>query len=195
MHPFEGFEDLRWKKGGNIIIAFAIVLLLFFQQLAYDRLYGFQYYVAYDKIFNIIPYFVRSVLIYAAWVVANWAMCTLLDGEGSLKNIAINTAYALVPYIVCFLLGTFLSHFLIQDEYIFISTIETVGQLWTFVMLVSAMKAVHQYSFTKTIVSMVLTVAAMLCILFLLILLLTMFQQVIVFFLSIYTELTYRFRG
>ena len=45
-HPFEGFEDLRWKKAGSLKYAFLIIVLLFFAQIAYNRLYGFQYYVS-----------------------------------------------------------------------------------------------------------------------------------------------------
>ena len=50
-------------------------------------------------------------------------------------------------------------------------------------------------SFGKTLVSMVFTVVAMLLILFLAILLLSLFQQVYVFGYSIYTEIAYRIRG
>lgn len=127
-HPFEGFEDLRWKKGGSMKISWFIVFLLFFSVLAYNRMYGFQYYVSYDKIFNLVPYIFQSIVIFLTWVVANWSMCTLFDGEGTMKNIFINTAYALVPYIVGSLLCTFLSHFLIQDEYIFIQTISIITE-------------------------------------------------------------------
>ena len=193
-HPFEGFEDLRWKKKGSMKIAILIVFLLFFQQVAYSRLYGFQYYSDYDKIFNIVTYIFRSFILFGTWVVANWAMCTLFDGEGSMKNIFINSAYALIPYIAGYLIGTVMSHFLIKDEYVFIQTIEIIGTCWTFVLLISGIKAVHQFSFGKTIALMLLTIVAMVAILFLLVLLLTLFQQVLIFILSIYTELSYRFR-
>ena len=39
-HPVEGFNDMRWKKSGSLRIAFLIVLLLFFGEIADDRLYG-----------------------------------------------------------------------------------------------------------------------------------------------------------
>lgn len=193
-HPFEGFEDLRWKKKGSMKIAILIVFLLFFQQVAFNRLYGFQYYSSYDKIFNIVPYIFRSFILFGTWVVANWAMCTLFDGEGSMKNIFIYSAYALIPYIAGYLIGTLLSHFLIKDEYIFIQAFEIIGTCWTFVLAISAMKAVHQFSFAKTIALILLTLVAMVAILFLLVLLLTLFQQVLIFILTIYTELSYRLR-
>lgn len=193
-HPFEGFEDLRWKKAGSMGIAVFVVCMLFVQQVAYSRLYGFQYYSDYDKIFNIVPYIFKSFIIFGTWVVANWAMCTLFDGEGTMKNIFINSAYALIPYIAGYLIGTVMSHFLIKDEYVFIQTIEIIGTCWTFVLLISGIKAVHQFSFGKTIALMLLTIVAMVAILFLLVLLLTLFQQVLIFILSIYTELSYRLR-
>lgn len=194
MHPFEGFEDLRWKKGGSLKIAFLIVLLFFFASIAYGRLYGFQFYVSYDKTFNIIPYLVQSVVLFATWVVGNWAICTLLDGEGTMKNICIYSAYALIPYIAQIYINVILSHFLIRDEYIFMQAIEIIGIGWSVILVFSAIKAVHQYSFGKTVFAVVLTIVAMLIMLFLLVLFLSLIQQVWVFISSIYTEVSYRVR-
>lgn len=193
-HPFEGFEDLRWKKGGSLKIAIVVLCLLFVEQLAYDRMYGFQYSATYDKVFNIVPYIFRSFILFLTFVVANWAMCTLFDGEGSMKNIFIDTAYALIPYVASGLIATVLSHIFVEDEYIFISAIEIIGAAWTVVLFLSGMKAVHQFSFGKTLALLLLTLVAMIAILFLLILLLTLFQQVLIFIFSIYTELSYRLR-
>ena len=194
MHPFEGFEDLRWKKAGSMKIAFGIVCLLFIQQLAYNRMYGFQYYSSYDKIFNIIPFIFQSFGLFILYVVCNWAMCTLFDGEGNMKNIFIVTAYSLIPYIAGYLIGTVLSHVLIKDEYIFIQAFEIIGTAWTGVLFLSAMKAVHQFSFGKTLALIALTLVAMVLVVFLLVLLLTLFQQVAIFIFTIYTELSYRLR-
>lgn len=192
MHPFEGFEDLRWKKGGSLKIAFMIVMLLFIAKIALERLYGFQFYVSYDKTFNIVPYFVQSAVVFAAWTVGNWSVCTLLNGEGTMKNICIYSAYALIPYIFQIYINVILSHFLIRDEYIFMQTIEIIGTLWSAVLIFSAIKAVHQYSFGQTVLAILLTIAAMLVILFLLVLLLSLIQQMWVFISSIYTEISYR---
>lgn len=186
-HPAEGFEDMRWKKAGSLKIAFAIVLLLFLAQIADGRLYGFQFGISYDKTFNIIPYIVKSIVLFGAWVVGNWAVCTLLDGEGTMKNICIYSAYALIPYIAQIFINVLLSHILIQDEAVFMQAIRIIGVGWSVILLFSAIKSVHQYSFGKTVFAIILTIVAMLIMLFLLVLFMSLIQQVYIFISTIYT--------
>ena len=193
-HPVEGFEDMRWKKSGSLRTAFLIVFLLFVAQVANGRLYGFQFGVTYDKTFNIIPYIVQSIILFAAWVVGNWSVCTLLDGEGTMKNICIYSAYALVPYIVQVFVNLILSHILVRDEAVFIQAISIIGTGWTAILLFSAIKSVHQYSFGKTVFAIILTIVAMFIMLFLLVLFMSLVQQVYIFISTIYTEISYRIR-
>ena len=193
-HPFEGFEDMRWKKSGSMKIACLIVLLLFIGQIFHSRLYGFQFGVVYDKTFNIIPFLVKSVVLFAAWVVGNWSICTLLDGEGTMKNICIYSAYALIPYIVQLYVNVLLSHILIRDEVVFMQAVQIIGVGWSVILLFSAIKSVHQYSFGKTVFAVILTIVAMLIMLFLLVLFMSLVQQVWIFVSTIYTELSYRLR-
>ncbi|MBR1421819.1 MAG: YIP1 family protein [Ruminococcus sp.] len=194
-HPVEGFEDLRWKKQGSLKIAFGIVFLLFVAMVVDRQLTGFQFNENYVKVFNIVPLLVQSVVYFFTWVIGNWAICTLLDGEGTLKRILVYSAYSLVPYIVCTFIAVIFSNVLVQEESIWITAITYLGVGWSVVLMIQAMRAAHQYSFGKTLASIVGTLIAMLLILFLAILLLSLFQQVYVFGYSIYTEIAYRIRG
>ena len=193
-HPFEGFEDLRWKKAGKLSCTFIIIFFLFLSMIAYDRWCGFQFRPLPDAMFSVVPYIMMSVVYFGAWVIGNWSVCTLLDGEGTMKNICIYSSYALIPYIVATFIEVVLSHILIQDEQVFFTTVYYIGLIWSGMLLFSAIKAVHQYTFTKTVIAIVLTLIAMLIILFLAVLLLSLFQNFYVFVYSIYTEILYRVR-
>lgn len=193
-HPVEGFDDMRWKKSGSLKIAFLIVGLLFFGEIADDRLFGAQFFISYERIFNIVPYIVQSIILFAVWVVGNWAVCTLLDGEGTMKNICIYSAYALIPYVAQLYINVILSHVLIRDESVFLDIIRIAGIGWTAVLLFSAIKSVHQYSFLKTAAAILLTIAAMLIMLFLLVLMLALLQQIWIFISTVVTEIIYRIK-
>lgn len=195
-HPFEGYEDMRWKKAGSMPITFGIVFMLFVAQVFNARFGGFAYNMrAYSDIFNVVPILVQSVVYYITWVVANWSFCTLLDGEGNMRRIAIYSAYALVPYIIGSILSTTISYFVTLDESIWVTSVSQIGFWWSLVLMVMGMKACHQYSFSKTIVCMILTVVGMLLMLCLLVLIMSLFQQVWLFFFTIYTEIMYRVRS
>ncbi|WP_044974984.1 Yip1 family protein [Ruminococcus sp. HUN007] len=193
-HPFEGFEDMRWKKSGSLKYAFIIVFLFFAGTVIHDRLYGFQFHDSYDRIFNIIPYIVKSIVLFAAWVVGNWSVCTLLDGEGTLRRICIFSAYALIPYVASLFITTLMSNVLIADEGVFISCVYGTAVLWSGVLLFNAVKTVHQYTAAKTVSAVFLTIVSMFIMMFLLVLVLSLFQKAGLFIYSIYTEIQYRIK-
>lgn len=192
-HPFEGFEDLRWKKGYNTKVSLVIVLI-FFAVTVYSALCtGFPFKTEFSKVFNIVPYFSSTVIIFFVWVIGNWSLCTLFNGEGKMGQIMCVSAYALVPYIISKVVWTLASNWLVMDESTFLVFIDYIGLVWTVVLMISGMKALHQYTMPKTLLAMFFTIVAMLIIVLVVILLLSLFQQVFIFGYSIYTELMYRF--
>ena len=140
LHPFEGFEDLRWKKGGTLKYTVVILIALFFALIANDRWCGFQFRPLPDALFSVVPYLMRSVVYFLAWVVGNWAVCTLLEGEGTMRNICIYSSYALIPYIVSTFINVILSHILVQEELVFFAAVYYIGLIWSGLLLFSAVK-------------------------------------------------------
>lgn len=193
LHPFEGFEDLRWKKAYSMRVSMVIVALFFIISVCEQLMTGFLFNENYVKIFNIVPIIIQTLVLFFTWVIGNWALCTLFDGEGTMKNICANTAYALVPMLIGKVVNIILSNCLQKTESAFIVFVSYLTLLWTAILLISGMRTVHQYSIPKTLLFMFITVCAMLVIIILLVLLVSLFQQVYVFVYSIYTELLYRF--
>ncbi|MBQ8170405.1 MAG: YIP1 family protein [Oscillospiraceae bacterium] len=193
VHPFEGFEDLRWKKAYSMRVSMVIVALFFIISVCEQLMTGFLFNENYVKIFNIVPIIIQTIVLFFTWVIGNWALCTLFDGEGTMKNICVNTAYALVPLLIGKVVNIILSNCLLRTESAFITFVGYLTILWSVVLLISGMRTVHQYSIPKTLLFMLITVFAMVVIIILLVLLVSLFQQVYVFIYSIYTELLYRF--
>ena len=135
------------------------------------------------------------VFLLFVYMVADRQLTGFQFNDAYVKVFNVYSAYALVPFIVCGFIGVLMSNVLVQEESIWLTAINWLGIGWSVVLMIQAMRAAHQYSFGKTIVSMIFTVVAMLLILFLAILLLSLFQQVYVFGYSIYTEIAYRIRG
>lgn len=192
-HPFEGFEDLRWKKAYNMKVAMVIVALFFIISVCEQLMTGFMFNNSLVKIFNVVPIVIQTIILFFTWVVGNWSLCTLFDGEGTMKNICVNSAYALVPYLIGKVVNIILSNCLLRTESAFITFVSYLTIVWTVVLLISGMRTVHQYSIPKTLIFMLITLVAMVIIIILLVLLVSLFQQVYVFVYSIYTELLYRF--
>lgn len=192
-HPFEGFEDVRWKKAYSSKVALVIVLCFFIVTVAARLMTGFIFQTNFEKVFNVVPLFSSSVIIFFIWVVGNWSLCTLFNGEGKMSEIMCVTAYALVPYIISQVVYILASNVLTRQEGTILTFISYLGLVWSAVLVISAIKAVHQYTMPKTILAIIFTLVAMVIIILVMILLISLFQQVVMFVYSIYTELMYRF--
>lgn len=192
-HPFEGFEDVRWKKAYYPKVALLIVLAFFLVTVGGQLYTGFLHKTNFEKVFNIVPLFSSSVIIFFVWVVGNWSLCTLFDGEGTMKEIMCVSAYALVPYIISQVVYIAASNMLTRQEGTFLTFILYIGIVWSVVLMISAIKTVHQYTMPKTLLAIIFTFVAMIIIILIVMLLISLFQQVVTFVYTIYTELMYRF--
>ena len=71
-------------------------------------------------------------------------------------------------------------------------TFQVVGAGWSLLLVFLGMMIIHQYTVKKTIVSIIITLLAILAVCFLLLLFFSIAQQILGFATSIAQELTYR---
>jgi len=191
-HPFEGFEDLRWKKAYSMRAVFVTVALFFLADVFRSVFTGYIFGGGVTGAWNIIPHISLTAGMFFAWTVSSRAVGTLLDGEGSFKAICCTSAYALVPFIVSEFVNVLLSNYLISAESGIMVLVSAIGVCWSFFMIINAVKAVQQYTLPRTLAAILLTAAGMMIMLFLAMVLTGLFQQIFIFIFSIYTELMYR---
>jgi tetratricopeptide (TPR) repeat protein len=192
-HPSDGFIDLAAYRAESYRLA-ACVAALWFAASAEQFLYSgpaFNQHIMQN--INLFMILGETVGLLAVGCAANWAFCTLLDGKGSFSQIVTVACYSLIPYTLSIFAGTLLSRALAQEEGLILVLLNLAGIGWSALLLLRGMSAIHDYDFGKTLASLLLTAAGMAAILFVVVLLCSLYKQVADFFLAVYTEIMFRF--
>lgn len=193
-HPIEGFNEMRYKKGGSLGISIVLFLLFVFSLIAQQKYCGLQFAFADDTKISIQTTLFSTLGLMLAAVFSNWGFCVLLEGKARLKDIWILINYSLVPYIAFSYLYVLLSNVATREEGTLLGVLMWVGTGWTAFLLLRALMAYHEFTFSGAIWSVILTVIGVVIILFLLILLFSLFQKIFSTFSVIFYEITFRLR-
>ncbi len=190
-HPFDGFWDLKHEKRGSIrgAIFYLVLALITVCYESIGKSYIFNPRASYSSMFSTC----LSLLVpIALWVIGNWCLTTLFDGEGSIKDIFIATCYSLVPLILFLIPATALTHVLTLSESVIHSMLTSIGWLWVFLLLFFGTMVTHDYSLFKNVITCVGSVVAMAFIMFCGVLFSMLLSQMVNFVSGIVTEITYR---
>lgn len=190
-HPFDGFWDLKHEKRGSVRAAFFYILvtIIAFTYQAVGRSYIYNPRGGFASIFiQVISLMVPLLL----WVTANWCLTTLMEGEGSFKDIFIAVGYAILPLPIFVIPATLLTHIATASEAGIINLLITIAWTWVGLLIFFGMMITHDYSLVKNVVTSVMTIMGMAFIMFVGILFSTLVAKIIGFISSIVTEISYR---
>jgi len=191
-HPMDGFYWIRHRDYGSVPIAILLVI-------CFSLCFSLNRISANFIVNDIEPTTVDSLeelsgilLLYALLCVANWSITCLMNGEGSMKDIAIAIGYGCAPLIPAFLLATAMSHFITEEEAAFYSMVIGLGIAYGAILVLIGIMQVHNYTLSKTLQTLLLTFVAVLIIIFVALLLADLIGQVINFIRSLYIEIIFR---
>lgn len=192
VRPFSGFWDLKYEQKGKLNIAFYLIAILVFVLLLQKQFTGFivNYYDPQE--FNSFEELIYVLVPFFTFCIANWALTTLMDGEGKFVEIIISLAYSLTPLIIMTTIAMLVSNFLTVDETEYYYSLLSIGTLWFLFLLFVGNMTVHQFSVGKTVATLALTLVAMFLLFFLALLFFSLIQQMIAFGSTIYQELIFR---
>lgn len=191
-HPFDGFYEIRHFDKGSTWWA---LVFLFLASLSYSLNRQYASFIVNDTNplnINSLVDLAAIVFIFLLFCAGNWSITTLMDGEGRFGDIVTATGYSIIPVILLFLPATALSHFIAANEEAFYFLIIGLAVAWSLMLIFISNMTIHNYSFSKALTTIVLTIVSMLIILFLVILLFSLMQQIYAFFNSLYMELIFR---
>jgi hypothetical protein len=115
-----------------------------------------------------------------------------MNGKGSIKDIYITSAYALTPIIIIYIPITILSNYLVLEEGTFYYFFIYLATIWSICLLFLGTMVVHEYELGETIFTSILTIIGMGCVLFLGLLFFNLFDQVVLFIMDVFSEITLR---
>lgn len=192
VHPFDGFWDMKYEGKGKVRVTLTILFLVVISMILKDQFAGFLVNYNDPRHLNSIVQLLTIVFPFFLWCLSNWAITTLMDGEGKFKEIMMATGYALLPIVIIYIPMIITSRFMAEEETAFYYLMMTISSIWFVLLLFVGIMTVHQYTVLKTIATMLLTVVVMGIVVFLGTLVLSMLQQIMEFFVNIYRELIFR---
>lgn len=192
LHPFAGFQELKYNKKGSLPYAIFFVLLWYAMEVTSRVMTDFAFNEYRPDKLDVRTIALMTIAMFLIAVISNWCFSTFMDGKGSLKDIFIAGAYCLIPIIVTTSINIVLSWFLVAEESSFMTFLTITGELWTAFMIVAAITETHDFTGGQTVAMIGLTLLGMLIMLFLGFLIYSLVQQVIMFVVNFSFELIYR---
>src|SRR5690606_31115317 len=191
-HPFDGYDEFKTDKKGKMSVAIVFVLLFALLRILTFQFEGFLINERNPLDLNNIEEIFSAALLIGLFVVGNWSVTTLMEGKGNLKEIFMVTAYSLFPLIIIGFPALLVSNYMTLEEMPFYSLIMGIAYFATGWMLFMGILNIHQYGLFKTVWAFILTVVAMLAMMFLGLLFFDLIQQFIAFISAIIQELGLR---
>ncbi len=191
VHPFDGFWDLKHEKRGSIrasVVFIAVTIIAFFYQSI-----GQGYLLNPQGLYSSIWTQVIGVLVpLMLFVISNWCLTTLFEGEGSFKDIFIACSYSLLPVPLLLIPITLVSNVCTLAEVDIIGFVSTLSFIWLGMLIVFGTQVTHDYTMGKNILMIGCTLVGMVFIMFLVLLFSTLVGKMVGLVTNIITELRYR---
>ena len=190
-HPFDGFWDLKHEKRGSVrgAVFYLVIALIAVCYNSVGKAYIFNPRASYSSMFMTCISLLVPVIL---WVIANWCLTTLFDGEGSIRDIFIATCYSLVPLILFMIPATALTNVFTLNEASIYNMLISIGWAWVMLLLFFGTMVTHDYSLLRNVLTSIGTIVGMAFIMFCGVLFSTLLVKMVNFISGIVTEITYR---
>ncbi|MGB9678414.1 MAG: YIP1 family protein [Thermoanaerobacteraceae bacterium] len=160
-HPINYFYELRWENKPGVMAATILYIFLFVIQII--RIYFTGFIFNYNNFLNI-SLFTEALKIYIPillWVVMNYLVSNINDGEGRFKDVYIGTAYALSPYIVFSIPLALVSNILTLNEAFLYTFGFEIIYVWSIILIYIMIVQIHDYPYFKAVGNILTTIFAM----------------------------------
>lgn len=188
--PGETFYMVKLNRNRKFSCVFPTILLFLFFCVRIMQIYCTHYPLASVQSWeaNIIVEIGKFVVPIVSWILGNYAVTSLLDGEAMARELYLSTNLCLLPYIVFMPIIIGLSHFMSSEDAGVYNFLITAVLVWVAVLLFMQTMHLNDYTFGKTVGVVFLSLIAIVIIWVIAILLFSLAKQFIDFIYGIYRE-------
>jgi len=191
-HPIDGSYGIA-REGRASWAAPSILLLVFIIEYVINKyLCGFLWKGVREGRYDILSDIGTVVIVMAAVTACNYLVCTINEGEGTVKKIYTYFCYSLTPYIMLTPVAFVLTHVLTNNEAFLVTLVQLLMIGWLLVLLVLSIKEVNNYTGKETVKIIGLTLFTILIMALLIFIIYILWAQVFEFISSIFGEVVYR---
>ncbi len=194
-HPVDGSYGIA-REGRASWLAPTILVVIFAAEYIINKyLCGFLQKTIREGRYEIFSDIGMILIVTVTITVCNYLVCTINDGEGTVKKIYTYFTYSLTPYLFITPLIFILSHVVTSNEQFLITLAQVVMIGWIIVLGVLGIKEVNNYTAAETFKIICLTVFTILILALLIFIIYVLWAQVFEFISAIAGEVVYRIGG
>ena len=191
-HPIDGAYGIA-REGRASWSAPSIILLIFTLEYVINKyLCGFLQKTVRDGRYDILSDVGTVVIVMVALTACNYLVCTINEGEGTIKKIYTYFAYSLLPYVMLTPVNFLLSHVLTMNEEFLITLVNVIIYAWILILAVLGIKEVNNYTAKETTKIILLTIFTILIVSLLVFIIYVLWAQVFEFISAVFGEVVYR---
>lgn len=160
-HPMDNYYEIRKYRQGSVAAATVIYVLFFLDFMAFKTLKGFVYQTVSVEDMDIGSIVLGFFILLGLFIICNYLVTSINDGDGTLKQIYMIPAYGLMPAMISLLIVTVVSYALTYNEAFLLTIVLIIGISWSVITIFLGLQTVHDYTFGETVKSILLTVVFM----------------------------------
>lgn len=155
-HPAEAFFQLKYEDQGTLAQGVVLIVLAFVVHVANLAWTDFQFSTLIPGRSNLTYTAAQFLLPLGTWIVANYLVGDLYDGEANLAEVLTGSAYALVPFILLQLPYALFSHALVPTDGVF-KWLYLFQKLWIIYMFFTQVRVLHNLEWGKAVKASLMT--------------------------------------
>jgi len=160
-NPADASYEIKRKSAVSMTSASIVLLMYIGIYIIYIYNLGFLFNMRTISNINVGEELLVIVLPFTLWVISNYLIGSIREGEGRFKDVYITTIYSLAPLFIAMPLLTFMSQILTYNEAFLMTFVSAISFGLTGIYFFFMVKETHYYSIKETVQSILISAFTM----------------------------------